>query len=311
MKLKPQMAVSVAFLYALGYPIAALGVEAMSPGPLLVLRFALSGLILALIAKVTHARWPRGRQLRDAVVVGLLTQAVQFIGCYEALRLGVSPVLVALVVAMNPLSTAMLAALLLGEPISRRKVVALVLAVVAVVVAFAGRVADVGGIDLAVLLPVVALLGISLGSVHQQRRLKGADAVPVSAIGVTASVPFAVVFSLTAPMEVYDVRQAVLSLLAMVVFSSVLGMTLFLAAVKQAGAAQVSMLFAVIPSGAALLTWVLLGTRPDIGVGIGLVIGAVACLVGREATSRKPAARPAYDLEAGEVPGRSARAASY
>ncbi|MDF8262985.1 DMT family transporter [Luteipulveratus flavus] len=281
MKLEPRLAVTVAFLYSLGYPIGALGVEAMAPGPLLVGRFVLSGLALAVIAVVTGARRPRGVQLRDAVVVGLLTQAVQFIGCYEAMRLGVSPVLVALVIAMNPLATAVLAAALLGERISRRRAVALVLAVVAVVVAFAGRVADVG-IDAAVLAPVVALVGLSLGGVLQQRRLAGVDAVPVSAIGVTASVPFAVLFSLFGPVEVYDARQAVLSLLAMVVFSSVLGMTLYLQAVRRAGAAQVSMLFAVIPSGAALLTWALMGTRPDLGVVVGLAIGAVACVLGRE-----------------------------
>ena len=289
MRLQPRLAVTVAFLYALGYPVGALGVEAMAPGPLLTARFVLSAIALGVVARVSGARWPRGTQLRDAVVVGLLTQAVQFISCYEAMRLGVSPVLVALVVAMNPLATTLLAAVLLGERVSRRRVVALVLAVVAVVVAFAGRVADVGGLDIASCAPLVALLGLSLGGVLQQRRLVGVDAVPVSAIGVTASIPFAVAFSLTAPVEVYDARQALLSVLAMVVLSSVLGMTLYLHAVKQAGAAQVAMLFAVIPSGAALLTWLLIGTRPDVGVVVGLVIGALACVVGREPRRRRAA----------------------
>ena len=66
-------------------------------------------------------------------------------------------------------------------------------------------------------------------------------------------------------------------------------MTLYLHAVKQAGAAQVAMLFAVIPSGAALLTWLLIGTRPDVGVVVGLVIGALACVVGREPRRRRAA----------------------
>ena len=37
------------------------------------------------------------------------------------------------------------------------------------------------------------------------------------------------------------------------------------------------MLFAVIPAVAGLLSWLMLGQRPDIGVAIGLVVGAAAC----------------------------------
>ena len=37
------------------------------------------------------------------------------------------------------------------------------------------------------------------------------------------------------------------------------------------------MLFAVIPAVAGLLSWLMLGQRPDIGIAVGLVVGAAAC----------------------------------
>lgn len=42
-------------------------------------------------------------------------------------------------------------------------------------------------------------------------------------------------------------------------------------------AACAGRLFAVIPAVAGLLSWLMLGQRPDIGIAIGLVVGAAAC----------------------------------
>jgi hypothetical protein len=48
-------------------------------------------------------------------------------------------------------------------------------------------------------------------------------------------------------------------------------------AINLHGAAAVSMLFCVIPAVAGVLSWLMLGQRVDIGTGVGLVLGALAC----------------------------------
>src|SRR5262249_54394585 len=93
---------AVTFLYALGYPIGALAVAAMSPMAALVLRFSLAASILAVWTVLAKAPWPRGAQLGHVVVTGLLIQAVQFCCLYEALQLGAPAVLGAVAIAMNP-----------------------------------------------------------------------------------------------------------------------------------------------------------------------------------------------------------------
>lgn len=280
-KLPLRLSLVVVFLYALGYPIGALAVQAMSPGLVLILRFTVSAPILLLLAVQRGVPWPRGAQLGHVVVVGVLIQAVQFIGCYEALSLGLSPVLVALVVSMNPVVTAAFAKPMLGERLTRRRVIALIVAVAAVLVAFAGRLGSVGSVGVGVLGVLIAVFGLSLGGVYQQRYVRGVDAIMGSGIGILASVPAAVVFALTQPMHVDRPVQAVWSMAAMIAFSSLLGMSLYLAALRRGGAGQVAMLFAVIPSVSAVLSWVLVGDRPDAGVLGGLVLGAAACLLGR------------------------------
>ena len=61
------------------------------------------------------------------------------------------------------------------------------------------------------------------------------------------------------------------------VSNALLGMTLYVRAVNDHGAAAVAMLFSVIPAVAGLLSWVMLGQRPDVGIAAGLAVGAVAC----------------------------------
>jgi drug/metabolite transporter (DMT)-like permease len=281
-RLSIPLGASTAFFYALGYPIGAVAVRAATPGTVLVARFLASVVILAAIVMVRRLEWPRGVQAWHAVVVGFLSQGLQFVGCYQAMYAGVSPVLVALVIAMNPVITAAAAAIMLREPLSRRRVLATALALVAVCVAFAGRVVDVGHVDAAVGWVVVAVIGLAVGGVYQQRYLTQGHPIAVNTIGVGVALVPASVFAAVTPQHVFDVHEAVWSIAVLVIANSVIAASLYLAAIKQAGAAAVSLLFGVIPSIAALLTWATLGERPDIGVVIGLVVGAIACFVGNE-----------------------------
>ena len=121
---------AVTLLYAIGYPIGTLAVTAMTPMAVLVLRFGLAAIILASWTMLARAAWPRGAQLGHVAVAGLLIQAVQFCALYEAVRLGAPAVLCAVVIAMNPATTAILASAFLREPLGVRRAIALVLGVV-------------------------------------------------------------------------------------------------------------------------------------------------------------------------------------
>src|SRR5246127_1871423 len=108
---------AVTVLYAMGYPIGTLAVTAISPMAVLVLRFGLAAIIRASWTILARAAWPRGTQLGHVAVAGLLIQAVQFCALYQAVRLGAPAVLCAVVIAMNPVTTTILAATFLREPL--------------------------------------------------------------------------------------------------------------------------------------------------------------------------------------------------
>ena len=282
---------AVTFLYALGYPIGALAVAAMTPMAALVLRFSLAASILAIWTVLVKAPWPRGAQFGHVVVAGLLIQAVQFCSLYEALQLGSPAVLGAMAIAMNPVTTAILGAVFLREPLGPQRLAALALGVVAVLAACAGRLMSAQGVDPVILLLVLALLGLSAGGVYQQRFCAGVDFRAMSAMqNAVALIPAAALAILT-PFSVHDGAKAAIAVGGMVLLNATLAVSLYLRAINTHGAAAVAMLFAVIPAVAAVLSWLMLGQRPDAGVAVGLVAGGFACWLNTWASGRRRAAQ--------------------
>jgi drug/metabolite transporter (DMT)-like permease len=273
------------FLYALGYPIGALAVSALSPMAVLVFRFGLAAAILsgwALVAKVT---WPTGRTLVHVLISGLLAQGLLFTCLYLALLHGAPAVLGAVIISMNPVVTALLAATFLGESLTRRRVIALVLGVFAVLAACAGRLVMVGGVDVVALLLVVSLLSVAAGGVYQQKFCLGVDFRATAALQNAACVAPVVVLAALMPITVTNPWKAAFAVGAVVLLNATLCMTMYVRAVNDYGAATVAMLFAVIPAVAGLLSWLMLGQRPDIGIAVGLALGAAACWLNSRASA--------------------------
>ncbi|MFW0786932.1 DMT family transporter [Gordonia sp. CPCC 206044] len=267
-------------LWAFAYPLGALGVGAMSPMLLLTCRFAGSAVAMTALALATRRRFPRGRALTHVAVVGLLTQVTQFGGIYLGLQLGVPAVITALVIALNPVATAVLARPMLGERIGRRRLIGILIGVAAVSAACIPRiVADADAMGAAVALALVALIGVAAGGIHQQRFCADVDPIASNAVQFAiAAVPVAVI-AVATPQSVPDPARAAWVVPTMIVLSSMVATTLFLRLVTAAGASATSMLFTLIPSVAALLGWALLGERPDLWIVLGIALAATSLVV--------------------------------
>lgn len=275
----------VTFFYALGYPIGTLAVAGMTPMAALVLRFGLAATILGAWTQLSGVRWPSGRQLGHVMVTGLLMQAVQFCCLYEAVQRGAPAVLCAVLIAMNPVITAILGALFLGERLNFWRVLALVLGVVAVLAACASRLVATHGVDPVVVLLVIALLGLSAGGVYQQRFCADVDFRATSAVQNAVALLPAAALACVTPLAVHDAMKATIAIAGVVLLNAAVGVSLYVRAISAHGATAVAMLFAVIPAVAGVLSWLMLGQRPDVGIAVGLVVGASACWLNSRASS--------------------------
>jgi drug/metabolite transporter (DMT)-like permease len=290
-------AAPLTFFYALGYPIGALAVSAMSPMAVLVFRFGFAAAILGVWARFAKVTWPTGRTLAHVLISGLLAQGLLFTCLYVALMHGAPAVLGAVIISMNPVVTALLAAMFLGEGLTWTRAAALALGVLSVLAACAGRLIAVGGLDPAVLLILVSLFSVAAGGVYQQKFCSGVDFRATAALQNAACVLPVVALAAFMPFTVTDPWKAAGAVAAVVLLNAVLSMTLYVRGVNEYGAAAVAMLFAVIPAVAGVLSWAMLGQRPDIGIAIGLVVGAAACwLNGKSRKQRQDAASPTADI---------------
>ena len=85
----------------------------------------------------------------------------------------------------------------------------------------------------------------------------------------------------------------------MVLLNATLAVSLYVRAINTHGAAAVAMLFAIIPAVAGVLSWLMLGQRPDAGVAVGLVLGGFACWLNGGASRPSRAAKESAEFVAG------------
>ncbi|MBS4100513.1 DMT family transporter [Tsukamurella paurometabola] len=296
MRIPPALALSVVVLYAFGYPLGALGIAAMSPFLLLFLRFAISGALMLALVRATGRRLPRGVELGHATVVGLLTQATQFLGCYLGLQAGVPAGVAALIIGVNPAVTTVVARLALRERLTPRRALAATLGLAAVVAACWSTVPALAHAGAGIGFTLLGLVGIAVGGVYHQRFCRGVDPLAGNAVGMAvAAIPAGVLVAVFGATVVRPI-QGVVVLVLMVLLSSMTATTLYLRVIGIAGAGGAAMLFAVIPSVSALFAFLLLGEPVQPGAIAGLALGGAACAIASLGGRRTPA----RDLSVGE-----------
>ena len=274
-----RLVIPTVLLYGAGYPLGTATVNIMSPFLVILLRFALSAILLWIIIAARRTPLPPRQQIVQAAIAGLLTQGVQFLGLYWALANGVSSGLGSLIIALNPVVTASLMSLFLGHRESRRGLLALALGTGAVILACTPKLMADHSIGGAIVAVVVAMLGLSIGGIYQGRHLADIDPWIVTAIGLTASTPVAAIATIATPVQVTDWPKAIVLVVIMTVLTSVGATTLYAACIRQSGARAASILFAVIPAAASIMAWIGLGEDLTAFTIIALILGGAACIL--------------------------------
>ncbi len=248
------------FLWSTGFIGAKYGLPDAGPLSFLLTRYGAVILLMGALALATRAPWPAGpRQWLHIAVTGLLVHATYLGGVFIAIKHGLPAGVTALVVGLQPLLTATLAGALLGETVSRRQWGGLALGLAGVGLVVSGKFGDAAlG---AMLLPaVVALLGITLGTLYQKRHCAGFDLRTGSVIQFAASA------AATAPLclltEGYAVDWTggfVFALGWLVLVLSIGAVSLLNMLIRGGSAVNVASLFYLTPPTTALIAWAVFG----------------------------------------------------
>jgi drug/metabolite transporter (DMT)-like permease len=278
-------------VWSSGYLAGAIATRYTPPFALNVWRFLLAALVLAGVAVLTRAPWPRTRRAwRDLVITGVLLQGIQFAGGYAALALGVPAGLVALVLCLSPALVAVLSGPVLGEQLGRTGWWGSALALAGALVAGVHHVLTAGGSPVDLGLLVVGLAGFTAGTLYQKRvggsmDLRTGTAVQLL-VGAVAVLPIALLTEHGLPLP--STGWGFVALAWIVVMNSIAGAILLFALLRRGTGVGASGLLYLVPPVTAVLAVPVLGQPLELATVVGLVLTlAGVVLVNRAATPRQ------------------------
>jgi drug/metabolite transporter (DMT)-like permease len=172
-------------IWSTGFIVAKLIAPVADPDLFLAVRMAIAALIFTVVALAASAAWPARRELGKHVLAGILLQAGYLGGTYWAVGQGLAPGIMALLGALQPMLTAVLAIVVLGEVPTRKTWLGLALGLggVALVMVPGLLTRDHTAMPWPVLAVAIgAVLSLTAGTVLQKTSIAAADLRSSSAV---------------------------------------------------------------------------------------------------------------------------------
>lgn len=249
-------------LWATGFIGARYAMPWAEPFSFLAVRFGLTMLIIGGIAVATGARRADRRGAAHATFAGALMHGVYLGGTFWAIRHGMTAGFAALIVGLQPLITALVAGMALGERIDPRNWAGLGLGFVGVVIVIWPKLgAATDALTPAALgAMMVGVIAMSVGTIWQKRFVGGLDLVTGSFWQYVGATALMAAMSLLLETRTFVVTgELVFALVWLVLVLSIGAIFLLMYLIREGSVAKVSSLFYLVPAVTALMAWALFG----------------------------------------------------
>jgi drug/metabolite transporter (DMT)-like permease len=276
-------------LWSTGFIGAKLGLPYAEPLTFLLLRFACVIVLLTLLALLLRRPWPhRPIQCLHIAVAGTLLHGAYLSGVFLAIHSGMPAGVVALIVGVQPLLTAFLSASMVGERVNARQWAGLALGFGGLALVVSGkfglshgdflRSSGLSGAGIG--FSVLALLGITLGTLYQKRFCAELDLWSGSVIQFVAAalalLPFALAFE---TMRIRWSGEFAFALGWLIFVLSLGAISLLHLLIRHGAATRVSALFYLTPPTTALLAYFVFGEKLGLMALAGMAIAAVGVAI--------------------------------
>ncbi|MGB2903882.1 MAG: DMT family transporter [Candidatus Dechloromonas phosphoritropha] len=262
------------FLWSTGFIGAKYGLPYAEPLSFLLTRYGFVIALMTVIALATHAPWPREPvQWLHIAVSGLLVHAVYLGGVFVAIKHGLPAGVTALVVGMQPLLTAFGAGWLLGESVSGRQWAGLALGFVGVALVVSGKFGDGAALGPMLIPALVALLGITAGTLYQKRFCAAFDLRTGSVIQfIPTAIVTALAVALFEDFRISWTPAFVFALGWLVLVLSLGAISLLNLLIRSGSAVNVASLFYLTPISTAVIAWAVFGEKLTLTATFGMLL---------------------------------------
>jgi drug/metabolite transporter (DMT)-like permease len=282
-------------LWSSGFIGAKYGLPYAGPFTLLLIRYVIvAGLLGVWLWTRGEFRFTSRPAIARAAIIGLLAHAIWLSAALGGIALGVSPWIVALITALQPMLTSVLSGPVLGESISAVQWAGTGVGLVGVVLVVVTKLEGAGGGSFwGYLLPFIAAASMTVATLYQRHlnsnqvaRLQVIPSLFVQAVAsAIALIPLAV---LVEGVSVQWTGQFIFALAWLVIMLSIGSYGLMLKLLEHRTAARVASLMYLTPPTTLVLGSLLFGDSITWIDALGLVIAAIGVtLVYQSGTKRK------------------------
>lgn len=245
-------------IWSTGFIVARYAMPYAPPLKFLVVRYALSVLCFAGWAWASKVQWPSGWAQRwHLAVTGILMNA-GYLGCvWAAVHAGMGSGLVALMVGLQPVLTAVWLSTQ-GSRVSGRQWAGLALGLAGLALVVARKIMQGGEVSLGTMsLALAALVSITAGTLYQKRFVAPCDVRSAVTLqqgaALLVTLPFAFLESQSIEWNVFSVGAMAWSVLALTLGAG----SLFYLLIQRGTATAVASLLYLVPPCTAVLAWLL------------------------------------------------------
>lgn len=263
------------------------------PLTFLSLRYSLAAIALLGICLAARVAWPKTRvEWSHAVFSGVLLHGIYLGGVWWAINAGVPTAISGLIAALQPILTAMAAPLVVGERLSRVQWMGIVMGLMGLLIAIVPRLiglhwSEVGMAAVPLLVNVVAMLGVTAGTIYQKRYLQSGNLRSTAMLQYIGAVAFTLPLAwLTEDMHITWNFEIAIALLWSVLGLSIGAVMLLLYLIRRGQVSRAASLIYLVPPAVAIEALLLFGER----LTIPMIVGTVIVVFGVYLTNRSQTA---------------------
>ncbi len=272
-------------LWSTGFIGGKFGLPYAEPFTFLLCRYGIVTLLLLAVTVAMRAPWPASlTQAAHIAFAGIMVNAIYIGGVFSAISQGVPSGIVSLIVGLQPLFTAVVAGRLLGEKVSGTQWGGFGLGLVGVVMVLLDKISFAAGNPRGVLMSILALFGITVGTIYQKRFCASMDMRSGGVIQFSAStLAMALAATLCETMRIQWTANFIFALVWLVLVLSLGAISLLHVLIRRGEASRVASLFYLVPPVTALMAFLVFEER----LGVTALTGMVITVIGVALAIRK------------------------
>ncbi|WP_440875431.1 DMT family transporter [Thalassotalea sp. PLHSN55] len=268
------------FLWSTGFIAIKYGLQYSSTTDFLLLRTLANVVIFALLVAFVRSSNFRDLNIVHAMVAGLFVHGGYQLGIFLAIDEGMPAGLTGIIVGFQPLLTAFIAVSVLQEQLNKVQWFALLVGLFGLILVVSGGLKTDTVTPSGIVLAIIALLGITIGTVYQKRYCKNQALLPSV---FWQYVPCVFLFALMAnsrPLtDIIWHPEFIFSLAWLVIALSVVAILLLFYMVDRGDAAKVTSYFYLVPPLTALEAWYLFDESLSVKTIVGMVLCALSVVL--------------------------------